>query len=281
MQGGGNRKRALKPTLTDLEILARGAGEILRAGYEARPGMVNHLEVKYKGTIDLVTDIDIQSEKYLIETIRQRYPDHRIVSEESGINLGEDCCIWFIDPIDGTINFAHGIPLFSVSIAYAHEGQVELGVVYDPMRDEVFSAEIGRGAWLNGKPIRSGSAQELDQSLMVTGFPYDIRTNPENNLDHYTRFALRSQGVRRLGSAALDLCYIAAGRFDGYWELRLNSWDIAAGELIAREAGALVTNVHGKPDDLVRNPSIQYSILAASPSVHEQMLAILNRDTEA
>jgi myo-inositol-1(or 4)-monophosphatase len=270
----------LKPTLTELESLARGAGEILRAGYEARPGMVNHLEVDYKGAIDLVTDVDIRSEKYLIESIRGRYKDHRIVSEESGINQGGDCCVWFIDPIDGTVNFAHGIPIFSISIAYAQDGQLELGVIYDPMRDECFSAEHGRGSWLNGKPIRASSAKDLGHSLMITGFPYDIRTNPENNLDHYASFALTSLGVRRLGSAALDLCYIAAGRFDGYWELRLNSWDIAAGELIAREAGALVTNLNGDLDDLVQNPVSQHSILAANPILHGQMLAILKEEQQ-
>lgn len=265
----------MKPTLIELEALARGAGEILRAGYESRPGMANHLEVDYKGAIDLVTDVDFQSERYLIGSIRGRYPDHRIVSEESGINQGGDCCVWFIDPIDGTVNFAHGIPIFSVSVAYAQDGRIELGVIYDPMRDECFSAELGSGAWLNGEPIRVGAAKDLDHSLMITGFPYDIRTNPENNLDHYARFALSSQGVRRLGSAALDLCYIAAGRFDGYWELRLNSWDMAAGELIAREAGALVTDLDGNPDDLVQNPAIQHSILAANPTIHSQMLAQL------
>ncbi len=265
----------MKPTLADLEMLAREAGKILRSGYETRPGMVNHLEVNYKGTIDLVTDIDYQSEKYLIDTIRQRFPDHRIVSEESGVNQGGDCCIWFIDPIDGTVNFAHGIPFFSISIAYAHEGQLELGVVYDPMRDECFSAETGLGAWLNGDPIRTSQSSDLDHSLLVTGFAYDIRTNPENNLDHYSHFALRSQGVRRLGSAALDLCYIAAGQFDGYWELRLNSWDIAAGEIIAREAGAVVTDLDGNPDDLIDDQSTQHAILAASPAIHRQMMAIL------
>lgn len=270
----------MKPTLIDLENLARQAGEILRSGYEARPGMTNHLEVDYKGTIDLVTDIDYQSEKYLIENIKQRFPDHRIVSEESGVNQGGDCCIWYIDPIDGTVNFAHGIPFFSISIAYADQGKMALGVVFDPMRDECFSAEKGRGAWLNGKPIRPSAARELDHSLLVTGFAYDIRTNPNTNLDHYARFALRSLGVRRLGSAALDLCYVAAGRFDGYWELRLNTWDIAAGGLIAQEAGAVVTDLYGNPDYLQSREATQSSVLAATPAVYPQMLAILRGEGE-
>ncbi len=265
----------MKPTLTDLELLAREAGKILRSGYEARPGMANHLEVNYKGIIDLVTDVDLQSEKYLIGSIRQRFPDDRIVSEESGVNRGGDCCIWYIDPIDGTVNYAHGIPFFSVSVAYAHNGQILLGVVFDPMREECFSAEKGSGAWLNGQPIRASAATDMDHSLLVTGFAYDIRTNPDNNLDHYAQFALRSQGVRRLGSAALDLCYVAAGRFDGYWELRLNSWDIAAGGLIAQEAGAVVTNLSGNPEYLVANSSAQTSLLAGNPEIHARMLAIL------
>jgi myo-inositol-1(or 4)-monophosphatase len=147
-----------------------------------------------------------------------------------------------------------------------------LGVVYDPEREECFSAERGRGAWLNGLQLAGPSAQELDHSLLVTGFPYDIRTNPANNLDHYAAFALRSYGVRRLGSAAIDLCYVAAGRIDGYWELRINSWDVAAGGLIAQESGAVVTDVTGDPNYLTP----PCSILAASPELHAQMLAILN-----
>lgn len=274
--GQETKEEQLKPTLTDLELLAREAGSILRSGYEARPGMAPQLKVNYKGAIDLVTDVDFQSEKYLIDSIRQRFPEHRIVSEESGVNQGGDCCVWYIDPIDGTVNFAHGIPIFSVSIAYAHQGQIELGVVFDPMRDECFSAEKGRGAWLNGQPLRTSAAVDLDHSLLVTGFAYDIRTNPDNNLDHYALFALRTQGVRRLGSAALDLCYVAAGRFDGYWELRLNSWDIAAGGLIAQEAGAIVTDLYGNPDYLLPKLSEQTSILAGNPAIHASMLATLD-----
>lgn len=194
--------------------------------------------------------------------------------------MGEDCCIWYIDPLDGTVNFAHGIPIFSVSVAYADQGQLLLGVVFDPMRDECFSAEKGSGAWLNGQPIRASAAADMDHSLLVTGFPYDIRTNPHNNLEQFAHFALRSQGVRRLGSAALDLCYVAAGRFDGYWELRLNSWDIAAGGLIAQEAGANVTDLSGNPDYLAAGSAAQTSILAGNPEIHVRMLAILSAAQE-
>ena len=161
------------------------------------------------------------------------------------------------------------MPIFAVSIAYAEGGLVRLGVVYDPLRDECFSAERGRGAYLNGLPIRATPASDLDRSLLVTGFPYDLRTHPQNNLDNYAHMARISQGVRRLGSAALDLCYIASGRLDGYWELSLQPWDVAAGGLIAAEAGATVTDMHG--DAQLMHPP--YSVLAANASLHARMLA--------
>ena len=156
------------------------------------------------------------------------------------------------------------------------DGNLQLGVVYDPMRDECFSAQLGEGAWLNGKPIRPTGVSDLNSSLLVTGFRYDIRTNPANNLDNFTRFALLSQGVRRLGSAALDLGYVAAGRFEGYWELGLSAWDIAAGGLIAREAGAVVTNIAGGEDFLVP----PYSVIAAAPGVHSQILDMLGSEAQ-
>jgi myo-inositol-1(or 4)-monophosphatase len=254
------------PRLSDVESLARQAGEILRAGYGK-----NH-QVTYKGEIDLVTEIDRQSETFLLSEIQRQYPDHAVVAEESGGIAGQACCKWYIDPLDGTVNFAHGIPIFSVSIAYAQNGSIILGVVYDPLRDECFSAQAGKGAWLNGKPIHISHAQELEQSLLVTGFPYDIRTNPQTNLDLFTKFSLISQGVRRLGSAALDLCYVATGRFDGYWEMRLSPWDLAAGALIAQESGARVSDLKGG-QDFLQPP---FSILAATPSVHPQMLRVIS-----
>jgi myo-inositol-1(or 4)-monophosphatase len=170
------------------------------------------------------------------------------------------------------VNFAHGVPLFTVSIGYAEGGELRLGAVYEPLRDEMYLAERGRGAWLNGQPIHASAVDNLDQSLLVTGFPYDIRTHPENNLELFTRFMLLSQGVRRLGSAALDLCYVATGRLDGFWEVRLKPWDVAAGGLIAQEAGASVSDTLGGPDYL-RPPC---SILACAPGIQAQMLAVLN-----
>jgi myo-inositol-1(or 4)-monophosphatase len=263
-----------RPTLAEIEDLARGAGEILRQRFSLRPGIENKVQVKYKGEIDPVTEVDHLSEAYLLEKIRQRYPGHSINTEESGKLSGDSCCTWYLDPIDGTVNYAHGIPLFGVSIAYAEAGVPLVGAVYNPMAEECFTAEAGRGAWLNGLPLKVSSAKTLIESLLVTGFPYDIKTNPHNNLDLYNKLSLASQGVRRLGTAAVDLCYVAAGRVDGFWEMSIMAYDVAAGGLIAAEAGAVVTNAYGRPDYL----SPPCSILAANPDIHAQLLSVI-RDT--
>ena len=254
----------IQPELRDLEQLARKAGNILAAGYEKEH------QIDFKGEIDLVTEIDHRSETMLVEAITQRFPGHYILAEEGGGADGGRYQ-WYIDPLDGTVNYAHGVPFFCVSIAFAVDGQLSLAAVYDPMRDELFSAERGKGAWRNGQPMRVRAQSELSRSLLVTGFPYDIRTTANSNLEQFVRFARLTQGVRRLGSAALDLCYVAAGRFDGYWELSLRPWDIAAGALIAREAGALVTTVQGE-SGILFSP---YSVLAATPGIHDDMLAHL------
>ncbi len=256
------------PTLYDLERLARQAGVILRMnfGKRHRIGHKSH-------HIDLVTETDEEVEAFLVEQIRRQFPDHTIVAEETGVHRA-GAGLWYVDPLDGTVNFAHGIPIFTVSLAFADEQGVRLGVVYDPMQDELFAAERGRGAWLNGRPIRVSQTQTLADSLLITGFPYDAWTNPENNLDHFAAFAVRTHGVRRLGSAAMDICYVAAGRADGFWELRLKPWDVAAAALIAQEAGAVVTDVQGGPLHLTG----QVSILVANPHIHPQMLAVLRRE---
>lgn len=256
----------MTPTLAHLERLARQAGEVLRAGYEGEH------QVDYKGVIDLVTEVDHQSEDLLLGEIQRLFPGHQIVSEEIGLVPGRAGDQWYIDPLDGTVNYAHGIPLFSVSIAYARDGNVTLGAVYDPLRDELFTAEREKGAWLNGRRLQVSPAAELRRSLLVTGFPYDAWSTPRNNLEYFGRFARLTQGVRRLGSAALDLCYLAAGRFDGYWELSLKPWDVAAGGLIAAEAGAAVTDLDGGPDYLTP----PCSLLAATPLIHGPMLEVLN-----
>ncbi len=257
---------SVNPTLNDVEKIARGAGEILRAAYG------NEHQVNHKGEIDLVTEVDVQSEQYILGKIKAQFPNQRVITEETDGLQGSNGQVWYVDPLDGTVNFAHHIPIFSVSIAYLEAGELALGVVYDPMRDECFSAERGRGAFLNGNRLQVSTEKELDQSLLVTGFPYDIRTNPNNNLDHYAKFALCSLGVRRLGSAALDLCYVAAGRFGGYWEFGTNSYDVAAGALIVAEAGGKVTDPQGGRLTF-GNPQ---PILAANADVHAQMMAVLN-----
>ena len=252
----------MTPTLSELERLAREAGAILRAGYSKEH------QVNYKGVIDLVTEVDHQSEAFLLGEIQGKYPGHHIFAEESGIIQGNDEHIWFVDPLDGTVNYAHHIPIFCVSIAYASHGELMLGAVYEPMRDEMFAAERGKGARLNGKPIQVSVATELQRSLLVTGFPYDAWNTPQDNFANFVHFGKLTQGVRRLGSAALDLCYVAAGRFDGFWEISLKPWDVAAGGLIAEEAGAKVTNVEGDRDYI----SSPQSVIAATPGIHARIV---------
>ena len=252
----------MTPTLSELERLAREAGAILRAGYSKEH------QVNYKGVIDLVTEVDHQSEAFLLGEIQGKYPGHHIFAEESGIIQGNDEHIWFVDPLDGTVNYAHHIPIFCVSIAYASHGELTLGAVYEPMRDEMFAAERGRGARLNGRPIQASTVTELQKSLLVTGFPYDAWNTPQDNFANFVHFGKLTQGVRRLGSAALDLCYVAAGRFDGFWEISLKPWDVAAGGLIAEEAGARVTNVQGDRDYI----SSPQSVIAAAPGIHARIV---------
>lgn len=253
------------PSAADLEQLARQAGEILRAGFEK-----DH-QIAYKGVIDPVTEMDRASEEFLLQEIRRRWPGTAILAEESGSFEGDEDGHWYIDPLDGTVNYAHGIPIFSVSIAFAQRDTMQVGVVYDPMRDELFSAERGGGARLNAAQLHVSEASELRRSLLVTGFPYDAWDTDQDNFANFVRLGKLSQGVRRLGSAALDACYVAAGRFDGFWEMSLKPWDVAAGGLVAEEAGARVTNVRNRRDYL----SPPQSIVVAAPGIHGQILANL------
>ena len=257
----------MQPTLADLESLARGAGEILRGGY------LREHQINYKGVIDLVTEVDHQSEAYLLEQIRGRFPDSHILTEESGEIRGGQDGMWYVDPLDGTVNYAHQIPIFSVSLAYAAGKSVKLGVVYDPMRDEMFAAERGRGATLNGRPIRASQVTDLQHSLMVTGFPYDAWNTRQDNFENFVRISKLTQGVRRLGSAALDAAYVGAGRFDAFWELSLKPWDIAAGGLIASESGASVTNIDGEADYI----SPPQSVICAAPNIHRLLMDALQK----
>jgi myo-inositol-1(or 4)-monophosphatase len=250
------------PTRVELETLARKAGEILRAGYNT-----DH-KITYKGTIDLVTEVDHASEDFLLGEINTRWPGSYIMSEESGVTQGDLEQKWYIDPIDGTVNYAHHIPFFAVSIGFALKDKLHIGIVYDPMRDEMFSAERGKGATINGQPIHVSNTTELEKSLLVTGFPYDAWNTENDNFSNFVHFGKLTQGVRRFGSAALDACYVGAGRFDGFWELSLKPWDIAGGGLVAEEAGARVTNVKNLPDYL----SAPQSIVAATPGIHKKIL---------
>lgn len=255
----------MKPTLENLEALARSAGEILRVGYNKKH------QIDYKGVIDLVTEVDRQSEEHLIEAILDQFPGHHILAEENGeVNAASEH-VWYIDPLDGTVNYAHHIPIFCVSIGYAYRGEIQLATVYDPMRDELFGAERNKGAWMNGERLQASGTSELEKSLLVTGFPYDMWDTDNDNLADFGGFAKRTQGVRRLGAAALDLCYVGAGRFDGFWEHTLAPWDVAAGGLIAEEAGAKVTKLDGSPDYF----TTPVSILAAPPPIYEKMIALL------
>ena len=250
---------------------ARQAGSILTRY------ALSGFRVEYKNPINLVTEADHAAEQSVIDSIRSRYPSHNFLAEERGrIDHGSSPYVWIIDPLDGTTNFAHGFPAYCVSIGLEYQGQSVLGVIYDPTRDELFSATHGGGAHMNGHPIHVSKTALLDQSLLVTGFAYDIRETKRNNLDHFVRFALRAQGIRRTGSAALDLCYVAAGRFDGFWEVRLNPWDMAAGTVILREAGGEVTNFRGEAHSLYGQ-----ELVASNGLIHEAMLTVIQESLDA
>ena len=262
----------MEPTLSEVENLAREAGKILRDGFIKRPGFEAHHQLDHKGRINLVTEVDRRSEAFIVREIQKRHPEDQIVAEEGGAIQGRNCCKWFIDPLDGTMNFAHGVPIFTVSIAFARNDHLHFGVVYDPMQDECFSAERGNGAWLNGEPIRVSSIQNLVDSLLVTGFSYNVEEIPAN-VALFGKLMKLTQGVRRLGAASLDLCYVAAGRLDGFWELQLEPWDIAAGALIAQEAGAVVTDLTGG-ESYIEPPC---PILAANRYLHPQLMDVLSQ----
>jgi myo-inositol-1(or 4)-monophosphatase len=255
----------MQPDLKQITTWALGAGKILKDGF----GLEHR--VTHKSAIDLVTEMDHQSEEFLLGEIQANFPAHSILSEESGAHPGDADHQWYVDPLDGTINYAHAVPIFTVSIAYSEHGQLTFAVVYDPMLGEVFAAERGRGAFLNGQPMHVSLTSELIKSLLVTGFPYDVRTAAGNNLDHFAHFVKRTQGVRRLGSAALDLAYVAAGRFDGYWELGIKPWDIAAGALLVEQAGGTVTDLAGGKDYFTP----PYALIAANPILHREILSQL------
>ena len=244
---------------------ARAAGRLLR------DELAGVRRISYKGApTNLVTEMDARAEALIVNTLRASFPDDAILAEEGGALVGGSGRRWIIDPLDGTTNYAHGVPAFAVSIALERQGRVDLGVMYEPNMDEMFVAERGRGATVNDAPCAVSTTTSLDASLLTTGFPYDVRVRRDNNLAEYAAFSLRSRGVRRWGSAVIDLAYIAAGRFDGYWELHLMPWDVAAGALVVEEAGGRVTSIDGGPLD-VDAPTL----LASNGRIHDEMLAVL------
>jgi myo-inositol-1(or 4)-monophosphatase len=261
---------AVSDILPMVESIARQAGAVLMSGF----GNVRH--IRQKGVIDLVTEFDKRSEEVILSFLQQEFPDHSILAEESGRNETISEYQWLIDPLDGTTNFAHGIPIFSVSIGLLRNNVPLVGVVYDPFRDEMFSGELGHGATLNNEPIHVSSRADLGQAVISTGFPYDVRTNPRNNLAQFAQFQLRTQAVRHLGSAALDCTWTAMGRLDGYWEFGVQPWDIGAGALIVLEAGGRITFVDGDENFLSTA-----SILVSNGLLHEQMLQVLTAGSEA
>ena len=230
-------------------------------------------KIERKSAIDYVTESDRAIEAFLLEAIAERFPNSRAIAEEGGQLAEAGEAVWYIDPIDGTTNFAHGFPIFCVSIAYELAGELLHGVVFNPIHDELYCASKGSGATLNGERITVSAAQDLGEALLVTGFPYDTWTNPDNNIAEFTRFAKRTPAVRHLGSTALDLCYVAAARLDGFWEKDVKAWDLAAGALIAQEAGARLTRVDGSADYM----SPPHSILAANERLHSLMLEVLQQ----
>jgi myo-inositol-1(or 4)-monophosphatase len=244
----------------------RDAGQILLEKFGRK------INVSKKGDINLVTEADLASEELIIERIKSYYPKHSILAEEAGNAVvigGENKWKWVIDPLDGTTNFAHGYPCFCVTMALEHDAEIVIGVTFDPTRDEMFAAERGRGATLNGKPIRVSETEDLSEALIVTGFPYDFKRRADF-ARHLTEFLLQSRGVRRDGSAAIDMAYVACGRFDGFWEEGLNPWDMAAGSLLIEEAGGQVTGYDNSRFSIYRPP-----IAASNGLIHSQMLNVL------
>ncbi len=254
----------LNTFLSDAIAMARSAGEIQLDFFRS-----SYLNIETKvNDYDVVTSADKESEKLLMAVIQEKYPEHAIISEESAPEEEAREWRWVIDPLDGTTNFSQGLPVFSISIALEHFGEAVVGVVYAPYLGELFHAIKGSGAFLNGKPIRCSQKNKFSESVLATGIPYDKKTNPDNNVREVALIAPEVRGIRRLGSAAMDLSYVATGFLDGYWELNLNRWDIAAGKLIAEEAGAVVKSIRDNR---------KYSIMAAAPNIADELYRLLTK----
>jgi len=255
--------------------LAVAIEAVLRAGRIQSERYASGVLVEYKGEIDLVTEVDRACELAILDTIRSRYPAHDIVTEETDLARTGARHVWFVDPLDGTVNFAHSYPMFCASVALAVDGEVVAGAVFDPVRDELFSAERGSGAHVNGRRLAVTTADALIRSLVITGFPYDLHEKLEERLRPFNKVMGLARAVRRDGSAALDLCYVAAGRADGFWEVVLKPWDMHAGRLIVEEAGGKATRLDGSPLGL--GPD---GVVATNGLIHDALVAALREDAK-
>jgi myo-inositol-1(or 4)-monophosphatase len=257
---------------------------VKEAGAIQKERFGENFKIEHKGEINLVTEVDYQCEKVIIDIIKRDYPEHEILTEEAGSVQGLPPFYspltkggqnrrgfkWIIDPLDGTTNYAHHYPCFCASVGLEIDGEVAVGSVYNPMLDELFTGIKENGSYLNGKRLKVSAIGDIGTSLLATGFPYDIRESKENNLSHFCNFAVRVQAIRRAGSAVLDLCYLAAGRFDGFWELKLNPWDMAAASLMVKEAGGVITNFRGGEFSIYKGET-----LASNGLIHRDMINIL------
>lgn len=243
---------------------AKESGDIQKRYYE------QNFAIHHKGDINLVTEVDYLCQERIIDIIKKEFPDDEIISEEKTNTYDNEKNRWIIDPLDGTTNYAHGYPFFCTSVAYENGGDIVAGVVYNPIFDELFYSKKGEGAYLNNNRLHVSKINALKDALLSTGFPYDLVTNKNNNINNFIKFLYAAQAIRRDGSAALNLCYLACGRFDGFWELRLNPWDVAAGFLVVSESGGKITNFEGSPFDIYRD-----NIVASNGLIHNAMLDVL------
>ncbi len=262
---------SIKVSLMDMDLIKRtGIRAAFESGKILKSYFGNISDIRKKGAIDLVTEADTASEEMIIGIIREMFPEHSILAEESGLDQEDENHQWIIDPLDGTINFAHQVPIFSISIAYAFEGIPVMGIVLNPVTGELFSAVAGEGAFLNNHPIKVSDTRVMQESLLATGFPYDLLSIFDTITGRLENCLRAAQGVRRLGSAAIDICALACGRFDGFWEQNLHPWDTAAAVLIASEAGAVITDFANKPFSIDKK-----EILATNGKIHTEMISLL------
>lgn len=260
--------------LMDLDLVKRtGIAAAYQGGEILREYFGNITVIRKKGKRDLVTEADVKSEKKIIETIKKRFPDHGFLAEESGAEMAATGAKWIIDPLDGTTNFAHGLPIFAVSIAFSLNDEILTGIVLNPMTAELYTAVRGEGAQFNGRPIHVSSTESLGDCLLATGFPYNLNDNLPRIIERFSRFAASARGIRRLGAAAIDLCLVASGTYDGFWEENLKPWDVAAGTLIATEAGATISDFKGGPFAIDGS-----ELLASNGRIHPEMVRHLSAD---